>query len=249
LLSGAAEQGSFQDYARSVLRPSFEEIGWEPKSGEPNRIARLRGSLIEILGELNDEAVVADAQERFQRFVAEPTSLSPDLRISVLRVVGRSADEATWHKLHELGRKTNSIEEKQNYYEALASTIHPKLIEQTLQIALSDELSTSQAANLVPLVARRSGRPDIVWNFAKQHMKPLLAKLDALAVNSYAPGLFVFFSDPARVAELKSYAEANLSPAASKAVDKATDEISNRAGFRKRLADQIASWGATPSRG
>ena len=35
-------------------------------------------------------------------------------------VVGRYADEKTWEKLHELGLRTTSIEEKQNYYNALA---------------------------------------------------------------------------------------------------------------------------------
>ena len=73
-------------------------------------------------------------------------------------------------------------------------------------------------------------------------MKQLLAKTDALGVNSYAPNLFTFFSDTARIAELQAYAKSNLPPAAAKAVEKAVDEMSFRAEFKQRLSGEIASW-------
>ena len=127
LLAGQPQREQFQKYARSVLRSSFEQVGWEPKRGEPSRIASLRASLINALGNLNDEEIVAASRERFQKFLADPTSLAPDLRAPVFAVVGRYANETTWEKLHELGLETTSIEEKQNYYDALACAIDPKL--------------------------------------------------------------------------------------------------------------------------
>jgi aminopeptidase N len=244
LMIGDARREQFQQYARSILRPSFDELGWEPKSGEPARHATLRASLITELGSLNDRDVIAGCRERFARFLAKPESLPPDLRAPVLQVAGGAADEQTWKKLHELGLKTTSIEEKQNYYGALTAAIDPKLVQRTLQIALTDELPTSRAVNLVSRVARESEHPELAWQFAKANMKQLLAKADALGVNNYAPGLFTFFSDTARVAELQAYAKSNLPPAAAKTVEKAADEMSFRADFKKRLAGEMASWGS-----
>ena len=43
-------------------------------------------------------------------------------------MVGRYADSGTWKKIHELGLKTTSTEEKQYYYEALGNAIDPQLI-------------------------------------------------------------------------------------------------------------------------
>ena len=71
-------------------------------------------------------------------------------------------------------------------------------------------------------------------------MKQLLAKIDSLTANSYAPGLFTFFSDTARISELEHYAKANLPPTAAKSVAKAIDEVGFRAEFKPRLATQIA---------
>jgi aminopeptidase N len=242
LLAAEPKREEFQKYARSILRPTFNEVGWEPKNGEPVKIAALRASTVKALGDLNDQEIVAGCRERFQKYLNDPKSLAPDLRPSVLAVVGRYADEATWKKLHDLGLKTTSIEEKQNYYDALASAIDPKLAARTLEISLGDELPTSRATYLVGKVGRQSEHPEVAWNFAKAHMKQLLAKADALSANSYAPSFFNLFSDTTRIAELERFAKSDLPAAAAKDVAKAIDELGFRAELKPRLVTQIASW-------
>ena len=242
LLVGSPEYEKFQRYARSLLRPTFETLGWEPKEGEPSTAGNLRASLISALADLNDPEMIAGCRTRFEKYLANPASVAPDLRPSVFAVVGHYADEKTWTKLHELGLKTTSIEEKQNYYAALAEAIDPRLVKNTLPIALSDELPTSRATFLVPMVARDSGHPDIAWDFAKANMKALLAKTDAAGANRYAPSLFTFFSDDSRADELKRYAKNNLPPAGAPEVAKAVDEVQFRAEFKRRLEQQLSGW-------
>ena len=242
LLVGSSNREEFQRYARSLLRPTFATLGWEPKPNEPPNAGRLRASLISALGDLNDPEVIAGCRERFEKYLAHPASLPPDLRAPVLAVVCRYADEKTWNKLHELGLKTTSIEDQQNYYEALACATDPKLVKKTLAIALTDELPTSRAIFLVSRVARDSDHPDIAWEFAKTNMKALLAKVDAAGANRYASSQFTFFSDDSHADELKDYAKKNLPQASAPEVAKVVDEIQFRAEFRKRLATQLSAW-------
>jgi aminopeptidase N len=242
LLSGSSEQEKFQQYARSLLRPTFDVVGWEAKSNEQPATANLRASLITALGNLNDPKVVANCRERFKAFLSNPESLAPDLRPAIFRVVGRYADESTWNDLHHLGLRTTSIEEKQNYYDALADAVDPKLVKKTLPIALTDELPTSRAIFLVLRVAHESGHPDIAWDFARANMKALLAKADALGANTYATSLFTFFSDDSRAGELRTYAKNSLPAASAPQVAKALDEIQFRSEFKKRLAPQLIAW-------
>jgi aminopeptidase N len=241
LLLGQPQREAFQKYARSTLRPSFDQVGWFPKREESPKIGSLRASLIEALGKLNDDSVIAGCRERFQKFLTDPISLPPDLRAPVCAVVGHAADQATWEKLHELGLKTLSSEEKQYYYDALASATDPKLIARALQISLTNELPTSRAIFLVGKVAKESDHPELAWQFAKSHIKQLVLKGDALSQSRYAPSLFMFFSDPARIAELQAYAKSNLPPTAAREVAKAIDEIGFRAEFKARLAAQLAA--------
>jgi aminopeptidase N len=242
LLSGSSEQEKFQRYARSLLRPTFDGVGWETKPDEKAATANLRASLITALGNLNDPKVISNCRERFKAYLANPKSLAPDLRPAVFSVVGRYADESAWNELHQLGLKTTSIEEKQNYYDALADAIDPKLVKKTLPVALTDQLPTSRAIFLVTKIARESGHPDLAWDFARANMKALLAKSDALGANTYAPGLFTFFSDASRVEELRSYAKNNLPAASAPEIAKALDEVRFRSEFKKRLASQLDAW-------
>jgi len=242
LLIGRPEREKFQAYARSILRQTFDALGWDPKDGEPATAGNLRASLITALGDLNDQKIVVGCRERFKKYLTNPQSLQPDLRPPILAVVGHYADEATWNQLHELGLKTTSTEEKQNYYDALAGAIDSTLVKKTLPIALTDELPTSRAVFLVSKVARESDHPDIAWDFAKANMKALLAKTDALGANRYAPSLFTFFSDDSRADELKAYAKANLPAESATEVAKAVDEIQFRSEFKKRLASQLSAW-------
>lgn len=242
LLNGSSEDERFQRYARSLLSPSFDAVGWDAKPEEQPATANLRASLITALGNLNDPKIVASCRERFKAFLVNPESLSPDLRPAVFSVVGRYADEPTWNELHRLGLKTTSIEEKQNYYDALAGGIDPKLVKKTLPIAPTDELPTSRAIFLVSKVARESGHPDIAWDFARANMKALVAKADALGANTYAPSLFTFFSDDSRAQELRTYAKKSLPAASAPEVAKALDEIQFRSEFKKRLVPQLSAW-------
>ena len=242
LLVGSSEREKFQRYARSLLRPTFETLGWDPKAVEPPAAGNLRASLISALGDLNDQKIIAGCRERFAKYLTSPESLAPDLRPPVFAIVGRYADEKTWNQLHELGLKTTSVEEKQNYYNALAGATDPKLVNKALPIALTDELPTSRAIFLVSKIARASDHPDIAWDFAKANMKALLAKTDALGANSYAPSLFIFFSEDSRANELKTYAKTNLPATSAPEVAKAVDEIQFRSEFKARLADQLGAW-------
>ena len=240
LLVGTAEQERFRRYARGVLRPTLDALGFEAKAGEPMTASLLRASLMQILGLLGDKEVIKTCRQNFDNYLKDPASIPPDLRAPTFAIVMRYGDAATWQKLHELGLKTASTEDKQYYYDALAFAIDPKLIQKSLAIALTDELPTSRAVFMVSKVARESDRPDLAWEFAEKNLKPLVAKVDALNANSYLPGLFTFFLDPARIEELKAFARKNLSEPSRKPVEIASDEIQFRAEFRKRLIDQVA---------
>jgi aminopeptidase N len=242
LLAGDSVRPHFQQYARALLRPAFDRVGWEAKEGEPAQRSFLRASLIRGLGFLDDPNVVVGCRARFESFLSDRAAVAPDLRPDIFAVVGRYADAQTWEKLRKLGLKTTSTEEKQNYYDALANAIDPALVRRTMPLALSDELSTSRAAYLLPLVARQGEHPDLVWEFAREHMKELLAKQDALGSDAFAPGLFTFFSDPQEARTLEKYAESNLPASAAKAVAKAVDQIGFRAEFKQRLRPQLKSW-------
>src|SRR6266702_1483722 len=106
LLIGRPEREKFQAYARSILRLTFDALGWDPKASEPAAAGNLRASLINALGDLNDQEIVASCRERFKKYLTKPQSLQPDLRPPVLAVVGRYADEVFFLMIRRPPRST-----------------------------------------------------------------------------------------------------------------------------------------------
>jgi len=237
-----ANREGFHAWARDFLRPQFERLSWDAKPGESPLDASLRGSLISILGAFGNEEVTSSARARFAAYVHDPASLPGDLRGPVFAVVGHDADAVTWEQLHTAARKEDSFEQKRALYSALVSARNPALAAQTLSLSLTDELIAPDAARLVQRVAHDGEQPALAWDFAREHLEALFAKLPDMAANHYVPGIFEGFDEAARADELETFARRNLPPVAGTAVARAAENIRFQAEFKARVLPQIDTW-------
>ena len=242
LYIGNKDRPAFQTYARSLLKPVLDRVGWEPKPGEKAARGLLRANLIATLGDVADQDVINAARERFQNFVADPQTLPPDLRPAVLGVVGRYADRKTWEMLHELGLKTKSIEEKGLFYSAMAGALDPELAKRTLPLSLTDELPAPRATGLVTNVSRSGEQPGLAWEFAQAERKQLDSKLAEFGKIRFAPNIMRTFSEARRAMELEVYARKNLPADAKIEIAKTAEEIRFKADLKARLLPEIAKW-------
>lgn len=195
---------AFDQWWLQRLRGPFVRLGWEARDGERSNDRVLRARLIQALGQLGDREIVAEAKQRFSRFLREPDSLAADLRTPVCRIAGWFADVATSEKLHALARTATSTEEQQRYYRAFEGVRDPVLAQRTLELALTEERPLAQWFHIVPNVAKR--HPVLAWDFAQSQADGLLAKLPAggafLTRNTYFPAIAENFQAAGRADEL-----------------------------------------------
>ncbi len=242
LCIGSKDRPAFQAYGRSLLRPAFDRVGWDAKPGEEAAKGLLRAALISALSHFADQGVIAAAQERFRNYLTDPKTLPPDLRPAVLDVVGHHADQNTWDKLHELGLKTQSIEEKGVIYLAMATALDPDLARQSLALSLTDELPTTRATRLVINVSASGEQPALAWEFAQAQQRRLDPKLGTYGRLRFAPDILRAFSDVKRATELEAYARKALPPDAKSEIAKTAEEIRFKADLKARLLPEIAKW-------
>ncbi len=238
LSRGRTERDDFRKWARNLLQPQFDKLGWDAKPGEKPLDDLRRNSVIRTLGGFGDEAVLREARARF----AKPETLTGDLRDNVWWLVGRNADEKIYKQLHEAAKKTDSVEQKRSLYGALAAARDPALIKKTLAISLADELPPQHAARIVQRVAGGSEQPELAWEFAQSHIKELIAKLSSFRANDYVADIFENFVDSARAEELESWSKTNLPPDAAPSTAKAADAIRFKAALKDRLLPEIDVW-------
>ncbi len=238
LSRGRTERDAFRKWARDLLQPQLDQLGWDAKPGEKPLDDLRRNGVIRTLGGFGDESVLRETRARF----AKPETLTGDLRDNVWWLVGRNADEAIYEQLHEMAKKTDSVEQKRSLYGALAAAHDPGLIQKTLAISLADELPPQHAARLVHRIAGGSEQPELAWEFAQKHIKELIAKLSSFRANDYVADIFENFVDSARAEELETWSKTNLPPDAAPSTAKAADAIRFKAGLKERLLAEIDAW-------
>ena len=239
---GQPGRAAFQSYARALLRPIFERVGWQASDDEPAERARIRTQLLGALGDLGDDAVIAEAKRRFDAFLQDPASLPFALREPVLNLVGREADRAIYDALRGLGRKSKILAERTLYYSALARALDPALARETLAITLTDEVPNDLARKLIFSVASQGEHADLAVEFVKRQFETLTDKFGSSFRATSMSTLMANFSDPARAEELKQFAPAHATSDGRTEAERTRERILADAEFVARQIPAIDEW-------
>src|SRR5262249_1134981 len=152
-------------------------------------------SLIRALGDFGDPDIVAEARRRFAGFLKDPKSLSPALLDPVSHVVGVTADQETYDALLSLARKSTATNERVRYYNAAGSAHDGALARETLAITLTKELPTTMVNGLISQVASAGLQPQLAWDFVRQNLDALAARLGPNFRDEFVPNFMTNFHD------------------------------------------------------
>jgi aminopeptidase N len=231
----------FQAYARSVLRPAFDRVGWNAAANEPEDVTIFRSEFISALGELSDPEIAAESRRRFAVFLENPGSLDVNLRDALVGVVGRNADQQTYDALGKLARTAGNGREQMRYYSAMARASDPKLIQQTLQLTLTDELAPERASELILIVAMGE-HPELALEFATANFNALAAKRGPEFRYFFMSRLMSNFVEPSYAKQLANFAPAQETSGGRIEALRAEARIMESASFRARQLPEIDRW-------
>jgi aminopeptidase N len=240
---GTPGREAFRAYARGIIRPVLDRLGWDiaPDEGAESRL--LRALTIMTLGRLGDPAVIAEARRRFAAFLRSPQTLDPDLRDPVVATVGRWADRRTFEDLHRLGREAASTEEKMRFYGALATASDPALIDDAVRIALTDQaLPNGQVEQFFYKATGANDDPDYLWRRVFAERRGLLARMSESDRQYLLPDVAGATSSPAIALEMRWAPESRASRGARSEADKAGERIEFQADFKERLLPAVDAW-------
>jgi len=236
----SARQSALRAFAIARLTPVFERIGWLAKKGEPDPVKNLRNELIDTLSALDDPKVIAEARRRHAAQSSDPSAVPAALRKTILRVVARHADAATWDQLHAaaLAEKTPLI--KDDLYEYLSTTEDATLAQRALDLSLTDEPGATNSSAMIANVSDL--HPELAFDFAVAHKAQVDAKVDSTSRSRYYPGLAGQSHDPAMIAKVKAFAEAYIAVGSRRAADTAVSNITYRIMIRNERLPAIDAW-------
>ena len=236
-------QARLRTFGISRLSPVLDRIGWNADPAELETVAILRAQLIDALGDLGDSKVIAEARRRYA--AGDEKSMPPALRKTILGVVARHADIATWDRLHEAARTEKTPLVKDYLYSLLASTEDEALARRTLELALTDEPGTTNGPQMIAEVGKL--HPDLTFDFAIAHMDAINERVDASSRSVYFPFLAGTSHEPTTPAKIEAYAKARLAPSARRSAQTTVANIKDRIRVRTERLRAIDEWLASKS--
>jgi aminopeptidase N len=230
---GTPGHGAFAAYARSLLEPVADRLGWVARAGETPDQQALRRTVIEDLGVWGDPQVIAEARRRFAAFLHDRGTVAPDDQSMILTVVGLYADAGTFEELHSLARQAHDEAEKRRLYVALAGVANPTLAAQAAKIALAPEIPPQAVQlRLSMFVTLHKEHPQLAWSTFSGNVEMLLSPFGNLAPlfeAQYVPEIF-WNSMPLDQMEswLKSHVPAEMGAQIEKGMESARFQVAQK---------------------
>ena len=173
---GSAGHAAFAAFARSVIQPAADRLGWDAQPGEGPDVQELRRTLLGDLGAWGDPQVQREARRRFAAFVADHKAIPPDDQDLVLGIVARGADAATFDELHAIAKHERDDSARRRDFLALMQVGDAQLAARAAQIALSPEIPPQDALTRLRLVAALADQhPALSWTTFTANADQLLA--------------------------------------------------------------------------
>ncbi|ELR17053.1 APM1 (AMINOPEPTIDASE M1), putative [Acanthamoeba castellanii str. Neff] len=151
----------------AIFRPIKAKLGWDPRPDDSHLTQLFRALVISRLSSCDDPETVAEAKQRFERYLAGPASLAPDLRFTVYKSVIAHGGVEEYEAVLKLFRQSDFSEEQRRCLQAFGATRVPELLVRTLDFALSEEVRTSDVPFPVASVSSNPAGRDIAWQYMK----------------------------------------------------------------------------------
>ena len=238
-----AERPAFQRLVEQLLAPQLEELGWDPKPGETDDVRLRRAAALRGLGlTARAPAVLAAAEERFARYLADRSSLDANLADTVTTLAARSGDAARFNDLFaRLATETEPVA-KRRFLLALASFEAPALVERAVGLTLTDAVALQDVAFYVmTLMGNRAAREQAWaflstnWEAARQRAQsPLILRRFIESLGS--------LPERRHLAQVEKFLAAHPVEAAKAAIAQTLERLRLDVAFRERAQPELAAW-------
>lgn len=232
---GRPNEAAVKAYGIRVLHPYFERAGWSARAGETSNDSQMRASLIAALGDLGDEAIIAEARRRVRSGEAIPAGI----RNAVLGVYAANATAADYEALLGQARAASDFVEQRRLWLRLAAADDEALARRSLQMTLGDDIPRQIRTQVIATVA--GAHPRLAWDFLVANRAAIEEYLDPLQRLEFPAGIAGVSSDPAMVGELERYA-ANFPEGARPTIAAAQAQIRLRAQTIAERMPAVEAW-------
>ncbi|MBI2962376.1 MAG: ERAP1-like C-terminal domain-containing protein, partial [Deltaproteobacteria bacterium] len=241
IVEGETQQ-RFRAWIAGRFGAQLAALGWSAAADEADARRLRRAAIIRLTGSIAESPpVLAEARRRLDAYLADRSSLEPNLADAVVSLAAREADAATYDRYRQAVTAAATPQERRRFLLNLASFRRPELVARTLEATLGEEVPTQDVAFLyMRLFSNRGGR-DACWRFLTRHWKAIRRRVPPLMVSRLVettPAL----RDPRYGREVARFFRAHPVAEAARSLKQALEMFRLNGGLRRRATPGIARW-------
>ena len=242
-LVSAADRAGYEQWVRRLLSPAARELGWQPKPGETDETKSLRARVLYTLGYAGrDPEVMASARRLTDKALQDPASIDSTVAFTAFALAAQNGDATLYDKLMaKMQANGTSLENYYLYFQTLSKFRDPKLLERTLQYALSPSVRSQDTLGMIAAVMRNpvGGKP--AWNFVRTHW-PEIDKVGGGFTSAEVVGAANAYCDSSMHDQVQDFFSSHKVPTAERTLKQSLESIHNCADLRSRQTPELSQW-------
>jgi aminopeptidase N/puromycin-sensitive aminopeptidase len=236
------DRESYRAWLRQYLTPILKDVGWEPKPGESDEQRTLRARVFNSLGyDARDPEVLAQARKLADRALDDPASVDREMAGGALTLAALNGDQAFYDRLMTAIKNPKSPEEYYMYLFTLPQFTDPKLLQQTLDYAISPDVRSQDALGVVTSVMGNPQGEKQAWDFVLAHWDAV-QKVGGPFASAQVVGSTGSFCDAHMRDQVVDFYAAHKIEAAERTYRQAIERINNCVDLKSQQEPQLASW-------
>ncbi|HEY1897434.1 MAG TPA: M1 family metallopeptidase [Terracidiphilus sp.] len=237
----AEERKGLATWICSTFGPQLARLGTPSESDSPNT-RELRAQLFSLLGSYGkDPAVIAQAKEIAEKYMADPGSVEATLGQIALAVAARNGDAALFDKLQNVYETSTNPQFQQSALRHLAMFRDPALVKRGLDYAVSGKVRNQDSAIQVAIALQDVSTRDQTWNYIKTNWDRVQAQFTTAIGADVVGSTSSFCSADGRDDVQRFFAEHKVANS-SVSLKHAIERINGCIELRKLQEPNLESW-------
>jgi aminopeptidase N/puromycin-sensitive aminopeptidase len=235
------EKAALAAWIRSTFAPEYAKLGTPSPGDSPNTID-LRAHLFELLGYYGkDRAVLAQARQITEMYLADPGAVDPTLGQTALAVAARNGDAALFDQLQKIAETSTNPEIQEGSLRLLPEFEDPALVQRSLDYAASDKVRNQDALIQFAIALQIDATRDTAWKYVKSHWSTVKTLLTPEMGSALVGSTGAFCSVEARD-DVTAFFATHKVPAAERTLKHAIEHINGCIELRSLQQPNLDKW-------
>jgi puromycin-sensitive aminopeptidase len=219
-----------------------DELGWDPAPGEDAATRQRRAEIMHIVGVIGEATtLLQEAEGRAVKYLADPSTLDPNLASVVLGMAAARGDEALHESILAAMHSAKTPQDKRRMLLALGDFSDPELIARSLELCIDGSVPAQDVIFLLERLMANRHACEPTWAFVKRRWSRLRGSLPAQLggrLIAATPALLT----PAYRREVAGFFREHPLPASARALRQALERFDWYAAFRGRTGPQLEAY-------